>query len=346
MTQSKIRFLTRMSAFIILCRVLLLATSSNAQSHAWLRADWSVNNVIAVINNQQQVELYNHELELLNRLPAIQNPIKLKWSPNGQYLAVIVYKAEDRGFSVQIWDFSNIDMPQRMVESGDGEVSSAVGIAWHPSNEQFAVYNDYPPVEISVYPITSSSPVLTIDLSPAPGEPDKFSPFTFLAWSADGQYLAGGNVGVLLWSITGQSVQPLGFLAPSDYGVTPVFSPTSNEIALASGTDLEIWDANQQQPVRSLSHSHEVAYMVWTPQNLVSLSIDGQIWRWQAGSSALLSTAETGESNVTAIWRPDGSEVLLLPAEMGQMPHIRNTTTGAIVSEMCASCVQSHSPGS
>jgi WD40 repeat protein len=135
-------------------------------------------------------------------------------------------------------------------------------------------------------------------------------------------------------------------LAPSDAGVAPVFSPTSNEIALASGSDIDVWNADQQKLVRSLNPANSISSMLWTPQTLTSFSMNGQIKRWQAQTGTLLSTADTGENFVTAIWRPDGSEVLLLPAETGRMPHIRNTTTGAVISEMCETCVQSHPSGS
>ena len=146
------------------------------------------------------------------------------------------------------------------------------------------------------------------------------------ALSPDGKYVAvSSSVGVYLYG--SQTFETIWFQATDKEFAHLEFSPDSHWLALANGQDHfkhhqpEIWEVENGHQIHTLPSIRDCKSINWSPDGseLLTLSANGEIKRWQASTGNLLAQIQAGEEpchggeacfNFNAIWSPDGKRII------------------------------------
>ncbi len=183
----------------------------------------SGNNYIAVTNQGDStvsiINVSNAYFPSTSATLNLINPNAVAWSPNGQYLALVNYTADN----ISLITVNNPLSPVVIASSITGSVPYAV--AWSPNGQYLAVAN-YGSNNVSLYDVTNPYSPINI----ATPTVEITNPYA-LAWSPNGQYIAVANNG-------SNSVSVIYVSTPS--------SPTVANIEISTAPYSVSWSPNGQ----------------------------------------------------------------------------------------------------
>ena len=185
----------------------------------------------------------------------------LGWSPDGKYLVGGASSyTEWRADGTQVFSYESC-----------AHCTPAWGFAWSPDSSEWAIGDEGGGVQIytvqgQIHEVRNAN-----------------SDVNVLAWSPDGQLLAGGNV--YLWNPEGQIV---GGLTPGHATTNLVWSPDSTHLATSDGdpqssfATIQLWNRNGTRWTTLSGHTQPVSALAWSPdgKTLASGSLDQTIRLW------------------------------------------------------------------
>jgi WD40 repeat protein len=234
------------------------------------------------------------DLQLVQTL-AIDRWIEhLVWHPSQPTLAI------GYGNRVKVWDM----MSHSEVTTWQFPKSSIFDLAWHPGGVKLAVAG-YKGVEIWS-PSELTAPSERLDVATAT---------IAIAWSADGRYLAAGNLDRTLTMMDRQQLQDCWTLQGCPGKIRQLAWIAATEtpcLAVASGTTIVLWDASADATTwdgRLLAgHQDVVTVTISDPHapSLASGGADGYTCLWAADGEILQILSQPIFSGFTKLsWHPD-----------------------------------------
>jgi WD40 repeat protein len=232
-------------------------------------------------------------LEIFNTFQLTDVVRTLAFTPDGTVLAAAGGNAQD--FAIHLWDVLN----GQSLGTLDGHTGIVWGVTFSPDGRLLASVSSDKTAK--VWDWRNKSLVKSLDF---PGQ------VTSVAFSPDGQSLAVGGVDELqnqiqnaaIWTYRVGSWEPL-LKYPEYLNVNALaFSPRGGTL-VGGGTsrNLQVWRANNNTPVFTLSHAHQVSKVAISPdgyfvatatcETVVNAEcMEGAIWLWDLPTGKLIRT--------------------------------------------------------
>lgn len=222
---------------------------------------WHPNEPLITLGIDDQVWLYDLDGNQIGEFPLDENqrPFKLKWSPNGNYLAAST--SGDGLNQIYIWDKTSL----AVVSVIQQDLPSASEISWSGDSAELATsyYN-----EVRIWDVLTGQVVRNLT-----GFDEPFS-VTSLAWSPNGLYLAtaGGDYEVQIWDM--QTFQISKTTTVGNPSPLIAWNPNSEQLALTEITDVKILDLLSNQVIASLvGHTGTIVYLDWKGNTIVTSGV-------------------------------------------------------------------------
>jgi WD40 repeat protein len=218
--------------------------------------------------SQNTVQLWNIDGKLLKTLTTAFSGGKfynLGWSPDGKYLVGGASSyTEWRADGTAVFSYESC-----------ASCTPAWGFAWSPDSYAWAIGNESG--EVRIFDVAGKTRA----------EMRSNSGVDMLAWSSDGQILAGGKVS--FWSPTGKVVGGV----TAGHATTIVWSPDGAKLATSSGVigwpdhTVQVWTRNGKRWATLSGHTEPVDVLAWSPdgKTLASGSLDHTIRLWDLAGS-------------------------------------------------------------
>ncbi|NEQ51131.1 MAG: WD40 repeat domain-containing protein [Leptolyngbya sp. SIO3F4] len=247
----------------------------------------------------QQGDVFIWQTSSLSQPPTVlQNPHcwidQLAWHPGISWLAFGV------GSQIQVWECGSL----QTLASLDFKESSVLGLEWHPDGTLLAVSGH---TGVKVWQST--------DWDAEPEFVEVPGASISVSWSADGRYLASGNLDRTLTVVSWGNPPPWlmqGF--PGKVRQVDWAAPVANQpsmVAAACVEGLTVWQRQGQGWENRVleKHSGKVVAIAFHPTTrlLASAAQDGQLCLWQHAKS-LQQTLKGVSSGFSALtWHPQGT---------------------------------------
>lgn len=311
-----------------LCLFLTLTIATAQEPHVRVAHWHPFENKIAVTDGYK-IEFYTDGFEYIDEI-RLNDPedvevglIQMKWSPDGNLLAIARY-LWGIGANLQIWGV----LPRHLVAEVNEDTLLMLPIFWNSDSIKLATAGAVGLGEERVFIYDAQTGNHIIELVPPP--PVNISQ---LAWSADDSQIVIGTIeGLEIWDVSSQSPMVSPPLLPRSYtGVEVAFSPRSNHLAFVNSQtpdDIQIWDTDSKQQLRTLQgHTDTIEYITWGSGGIISVDSEGTTRVWNPDTGELISAIQV-EPIFPPQWSPDGTKFVVTDDKLGV--HIRNAVTGDI----------------
>jgi WD40 repeat protein len=153
-------------------------------------------------------------------------------------------------------------------------------------------------------------------------------------WSADDSQIAMvTNQGLEVWDLAlSPPSATLPLLPQADTAIEINFSPESHQVAFVNyqiPNEIQIWDTDTRQLVRSLLHDDKVTRLHWGSGGIISKDRSGALRVWDPATGTQLAFLPL-DLIVMPRWNPDGTIFVATDSEHGV--HTRNGLTGELIS--------------
>ncbi len=279
------------SYFCILLTVsLLIVPYSHAQvSHEQIYdVSWHPNSQTLAIANETGITLYDANLNSVGQLNLGGDVIE--WNSNGSQLAAIGQ------LRIIIFDMST---GQQLLTIDRDSLNFASD--WHLINNQLAVA-DYDSVQIWN---TQNGQILK-DLQ----TPTNNFGINSIAWHPNGLFLAvaSNDLFLRIWDTTTDQV--VATINQTTAALSIAWSPNGNQIAIADGKDVKIYNTTTLQLNETLTgHTSDIRKIEWVSAGLVSISYDQTIRTWNTTSGETIKTISSSEILDSMALNSDGSQL-------------------------------------
>ncbi len=222
---------------------------------------WHPNESLIALGIDDQVWLADLDGNQIREFPLDENqrPFKLKWSPNGSYLAA---SASGDGLNqIYIWDKTSFTVVSVIQQ----DLPSASEISWNEDSTELATsyYN-----EVRIWDVSTGQAARNLI-----GFDEPFS-VTSVVWSPNGLYLAtaGGDYEVQIWDM--QTFQINQTIAVGNPSPLIAWSPSSQQLAITEIREVNILDIPSNQVIASLvGHTGTIVYLDWKGNTMVTSGV-------------------------------------------------------------------------
>ena len=209
----------------------------------------------------------------------------LAWNTDGTRLA-----SAGKDTTVRIWDPKTGDEIARL----RGHAGFVTSLAWMPDRPLLAT--SARDLTLKIWNTDSTEERLLLEGHRAPVKS--------LSWGPSGRYLAmSSGTWTALWDVDDRSE------LREQLGQRSALSPNGQQLAIASGANIEIRDTKSGESIATLDgHTEGITRLAWNAEGsrLASASWDGTARIWNPATEESLITIELSHRDRGICWSPDG----------------------------------------
>ncbi|HEY5003336.1 MAG TPA: serine/threonine-protein kinase, partial [Ktedonobacteraceae bacterium] len=294
-------------------------TSFTYHTNSVTALDWSPqSNYIASGSLDKTLRVWKQNFDGTETIHTMPADVKaVGWSPDGSYIAAT---SAGKTGELLIWGAlaSGGDKPTLAASYPSSGTINA--LAWSPLTQpdgySIAIGSDDGKVRVINEGASLANGQVTTYTGPK-------GPLLSLAWSPDGNYLAGGSADttVQIWQPTdlnGSSTSSPAFVFPKHTDRVTALAWTSNQNAIISGSadmSVQVWDINNDINIlQSYMMSSPVSALAVSSQNILAVGTeDGTVTLYNLfGSDQPIATiGENNQATRSIAWSPDGSSLVI-----------------------------------
>lgn len=150
---------------------------------------WNPQNNLIALSDYTSLSIWNTDDEVLMEFNGLQEIVDLRWSPNGNYLAVAQNCISDNCVAtseIQIWDVESHSILKKLPDQGEELYS----LDW--SADSKLIVGVYSTGKLLIWDMLSEKPIYTKEI--------EHNELLYVDWSQNGNLIAtGSNTGILIW---------------------------------------------------------------------------------------------------------------------------------------------------
>lgn len=275
-------------------------------------------NYIASGSLDKTLRIWNQDFQGIDTIHTMPDGVQaVGWSPDGAYIAAA---SAGKTGNLQIWDTSAKGGDKPSFTASYPASGTINALAWSPLTQpdgySLAIGSDDGKVRVINEGASLANGQVTTYTGPK-------GPLLSLAWSPDGNYLAGGSADttVQIWQPTdlnGSSTSSPAFVFPkhTDRVTALAWTPTQNAIISGSADmSVQVWDINNNINIlQSYMMSSPVSALAVSSQNILAIGTeDGTVTLYNLfGSDQPVATIKENNQAIRSIaWSPDGSSLVI-----------------------------------
>jgi eukaryotic-like serine/threonine-protein kinase len=281
--------------------------------------DWSPQgNYIASGSLDKTLRIWNQNFDGTETIHSMPTGVQaVGWSPDGSYIAAA---SAGKAGELQIWSASASGGDKPTLTASYPSSGTINALAWSPLTQP----NGY---SIAIGSDDGKVRVINEAASLSNGQTTTYSgpegPLLSLAWSPDGNYLAGGSTDttVQIWQPTdlnGSSTSNPAFVFSKHTDRVTALTWTPNQNAIISGSadmSVQVWDINNNiNLLQSYMMSSPVSALAVSSQNILAIGTeDGTVTLYNLFSSdqPIATIGENNQAIRSIAWSPDGNSLVI-----------------------------------